>query len=47
MGGARITTRGLKVVKVDTERNLLYVRGSVPGPNGAYVTVCESYKGAR
>jgi large subunit ribosomal protein L3 len=40
MGAARCTVGGLKVVKIDAERNLLLVRGAVPGPNGGllYVT---------
>ena len=39
MGDAQITQSGLKVVKVDTERNLILVSGSVPGANGSLVTV--------
>ena len=39
MGDARVTQKGLKVVKVDAERNLILVDGSVAGPNGALVVV--------
>jgi large subunit ribosomal protein L3 len=39
MGDRRVTQRGLQVVEVDPERNLLLVRGSVPGPNGSIVEV--------
>jgi large subunit ribosomal protein L3 len=39
MGGKRITQRGLEVVEVDAERNLLLVRGSVPGPKNGTVEV--------
>ena len=39
MGAARFTELGLRVVKVDTERNLLFVRGAVPGPMNGLVTV--------
>jgi len=39
MGHARITQKGLKVVQVDTERNLVLVSGSVAGPNGALVVI--------
>ncbi len=39
MGGGRVTQRGLEVVEVDAERNLLLVRGAVPGPKGATVEV--------
>src|SRR4030095_8092701 len=38
-GGARITVRNLKIVRVDAERNLIAVRGAVPGPAGTYVTI--------
>jgi large subunit ribosomal protein L3 len=39
MGNKRATQRGLEVVDVRTEQNLLLVRGSVPGPRGAIVEV--------
>lgn len=39
MGARRFTELGLRVVKVDAERNLLFVRGSVPGPMNGLVTV--------
>jgi large subunit ribosomal protein L3 len=39
MGGNRVTQRGLVVHEVDTERNLLLIRGSVPGPASALVEV--------
>ncbi|MBX3110597.1 MAG: 50S ribosomal protein L3 [Fimbriimonadaceae bacterium] len=39
MGDATVTQQGLKVVKVDAERNLILVSGSVPGANGSLVTV--------
>ena len=39
MGGGRITQRGLTVVEVISERNLLLVRGAVPGPRGGTVEV--------
>jgi len=39
MGDATVTQKGLKVVKVDPERNLILVDGSVPGPNGAEVVI--------
>lgn len=43
-GNARSTMRNLKVVKVDTENNLLLVRGAVPGPNGGYVVIRQTNK---
>ena len=39
MGNARQTSKNLRVVKVDTNENLLLVRGSVPGPVGAYILI--------
>ena len=39
MGDATVTQNGLKVVKVDTERNLILIDGSVPGANGQLVVV--------
>jgi len=39
MGNDQVTQKGLKVVKVDVERNLLLIDGSVPGPNGAQVII--------
>ncbi len=39
MGGKRITQRGLEVFQVDVERNLLLLRGAVPGPKGGTVEV--------
>jgi len=39
MGDARLTLKNLRVVAVDAENNLLMIRGSVPGPTGAYVLI--------
>ncbi len=39
MGGVRVTVKNLEVVKVDAERNLILVKGAIPGPNRAVVTV--------
>ena len=39
MGAARITVRGLKIVKVDSENNLLAIVGAVPGANGGLVEI--------
>jgi len=38
-GGKQITTRGLTILKVDSERNLLVVKGSVPGKPGALLDI--------
>jgi large subunit ribosomal protein L3 len=39
MGHERVTVRNLEVVDVDTQDNVLVVKGAVPGPNGGYVVV--------
>jgi large subunit ribosomal protein L3 len=44
LGHERRTARNLLVVRVDTENNLLLVRGAVPGPNGVYVVIRQSNK---
>jgi large subunit ribosomal protein L3 len=44
MGGGRFTVQNLIVVDVDTEQNLLLVRGAVPGPKGALVLVRSAAK---
>jgi large subunit ribosomal protein L3 len=41
MGHVQRTVLNLRVAKVDAERNLLYVRGAVPGPNGGYVFITK------
>jgi len=41
MGAARHTELGLTVVKVDAERNLLFVRGAIPGSRNGIVTVAK------
>jgi large subunit ribosomal protein L3 len=39
MGNKRVTQRGLEVVDIDSERNLLLLRGAVPGPAGGIVEI--------
>lgn len=41
-GHERRKVRNLQVVRVDEERNLLVVKGAVPGPNGSFVYIEES-----
>lgn len=43
-GNVKKTSRNLELVQVDTENNLLLVRGAVPGPNGGFVSVRETNK---
>ena len=47
MGVVRRTTENLKVVGVDVERNLLLIRGAVPGSEGSQVIIRPSLKAAR
>lgn len=41
MGGDRVTVRGLKVIKVDKENNLLAIKGAVPGRKGTLLEIRE------
>ena len=47
MGNRRVTVRNIEVVTVDSERNLLMVRGCVPGANGGVVMVKKTSKGSQ
>ncbi len=42
MGGVKTTVRNLDVVKIDKSRNLLIIRGAIPGPNGGYIVIRKS-----
>ena len=42
MGNVRVSSKGLRVVRVDAERNLLMIDGSVPGPNGGLVLISKA-----
>ena len=44
MGAERVTVQNLDVVSVDTENNIIAVRGAVPGPKGGLVIICDSVK---
>ena len=44
MGFERVTVQNLTVVKVDTENNLIAVKGAIPGAKGTVVTICNSVK---
>jgi large subunit ribosomal protein L3 len=43
-GASRSTARNLKIVQIDQERNLLLVRGAVPGPSGGLVVIAPAKK---
>ena len=46
MGSAKVTTQSLEVVRIDTERNLLLIKGAVPGAPGGDVIVKTAVKAA-
>ncbi len=47
MGSVKVTIQNLEIVKVDAEKNLLLVKGAVPGPKKSMVVVKESAKTAK
>ena len=47
MGHVRVTAQNLQVVRVDGERNMLVVRGTVPGANGELVVITVARKGGK
>ncbi|MFX4301199.1 50S ribosomal protein L3 [Alicyclobacillus tolerans] len=44
MGHEKVTVQNLEIVKVDADRNLLLVKGSVPGPKNSFVTIRTAIK---
>jgi large subunit ribosomal protein L3 len=44
MGNERVTVQNLEIVRVDSERNLLLVKGAIPGPKKGFVTIKETVK---
>ena len=47
MGGKQITVQNLEVIRVDAENNLILVKGAVPGPKKALVTIKETVKSGK
>lgn len=47
MGNQRVTVEGLKVVEVNAEKEIMLVKGAIPGPQGALVWVRKSVKKAK
>jgi large subunit ribosomal protein L3 len=45
MGVENVTVQNLSVVRVDSERNLLLLKGSVPGIKGGFLEIKETVKG--
>ncbi len=44
MGAAKVTTQNLQVIRTDTDRGLIMVKGAVPGSKGGWVTVKDAVK---
>jgi large subunit ribosomal protein L3 len=44
MGGSRVTTQGLQIVRVDPARHMLLIRGALPGNDGSLVIIKDSVK---
>jgi large subunit ribosomal protein L3 len=42
MGNSRVTVRNARVVKVDADRNLLFIKGGVPGARNSYVRIVKA-----
>ena len=47
MGHDRVTVQNLEIVKVDVDKNLLLIKGAIPGPKGGLVTVQEARKASK
>ncbi len=47
MGNERVTMQGVQVFRVDTDKNIIIIKGSVPGPRGGLVIVKRTSKGSR
>ena len=45
MGGEQMTTLNLEVVEADVEREIVLVKGAVPGPRGGLVVIRQAVKG--
>ena len=44
MGNERVTIQGLEVIRIDAPRNLLLIKGAIPGAPGGEVIVCPTVK---
>ena len=42
LGGERVTIKNIDVVQIDKDRNLLFVRGAIPGHKGSYLILNKS-----
>ena len=44
MGAVNVTVQNVEIVRADAEKNLLLIKGAVPGPKGALLVIKESVK---
>ena len=44
MGAENVTIQNLEIVRADAEKNLILIKGAVPGPKGAVLVIRESVK---
>ena len=44
MGNERVTVQNLEIVKVDAEKNLILIKGAIPGPKKGFVTIKQTTK---
>lgn len=47
LGVEKVTVQGLRVVKIDAEKNLLLIKGAVPGSKGSLITIRDSVKASK
>ena len=47
MGGARVTVQRLTIVRVDSDRNLILIKGAIPGPKKGFVVIKDTVKPAK
>ena len=47
MGGERVTVQRLTVVRVDADRNLILIKGAIPGPKKGFVVIKDTVKPAK
>jgi large subunit ribosomal protein L3 len=45
MGGKRATAQNLKIMKIDPQRDVIYIKGACPGPNGSFVRIVDAVMG--
>ena len=44
MGSVKVTIQNLEVVRVDADKNIILVKGAIPGPKGSVVTIKKAVK---